>query len=100
MIPTVISFILAPPNLYDIENKYETLKEATYPYPVSERKKGQFYSGCNLTCRTKLITDAEEVISDQDEENKAEYPCECMHHRPCVFGHSIYKNLHVNMVSA
>ena len=39
-IPTIISFILAPPDSHDIKDKYKTLDEATDSHSVSDWVKG------------------------------------------------------------
>jgi hypothetical protein len=44
----VISFILTPPDLDDIEDKNETLNEATDSHKVSDGEERHLHRGCNL----------------------------------------------------
>jgi hypothetical protein len=46
--PTVISFILTPPDLYDIEDENEALNEATDSHEVSDGEERHLQRGCNL----------------------------------------------------
>jgi hypothetical protein len=69
--PTIISFILTPPDSYDVEYEHAAFKETTDCDAVDDRVEGEFNCSCNFPGYLISSPDAQQVIPYACEQNQA-----------------------------
>jgi hypothetical protein len=94
----VTSFILSSPDFYYLEDKYETLQEATDTHTVSQREERQLDGGGDFTGSLKIIAYPEEGVPYDYEKDNTQYPCKGVDDGLLPLGEHNHKKLHVNLL--
>jgi len=88
-----------PPNIDDIMEEHEDLKEAANTDAISQGEKGQPYGGSHLARQAELIPYTDEVVRDKDKQKDAYRPRKGVQNVLASLGELLQQELHVNVAA-